>query len=261
MRLLIATATALALAALAPGARADSYGDRLIAQGNELFKTGNYVRATEVYKAAVLEEPSDGAKKLVFGTSLFALGHYAYAAWNFRRGVEYLGYTDDLQMDLATLFPTHAACDRAVRDVRRYVQYWPNDPHALATLAYAAYFTGDPATSADACRRLLQADGRDAFAAYILRRIERDGAPAPVHIEISIAPAPRPVSQQPPPAPKPPPIAQAPTPPPAPAPKPPAPDARAEALKALGEQQGGARMGPVDTPSKDADAPRAAVAK
>ena len=53
-----------------------------------------------------------------------------------------------------------------MRDVRRYAGYYPSDPHALTVIAYASYFSGDRSESASACRRLLDLDPHDAFAAY-----------------------------------------------------------------------------------------------
>lgn len=247
---------ALALSAAAPGrALAESYGDRLITQGNEYFHVGNYFRASESYRCAVLEEPSDGQKKLAFGHSLFALGNYAYAAYSFRRGVQYLGYPDELQIEVASLFPSRNAFDRALRDVRRYAQYYPGDPHALTTIAYASYFAGDTAEAEDACRRLLRLDQRDTFAAYLLRRIERErGGPAltstrpgpkvPVPATLDTPPAP-----QKPAAPRPTPATAARPAPPKPAPKP-APQAADD----------GERMGPRSTLSKEGE-PKPAISR
>src|SRR4051794_8835993 len=89
-RLLAIAALAAAFAAFAPPVRAGTYGERLVAEGNEFFHAGNFFRASESFRCAVLEEPADGQKKLAFGHSLFALGNYAYAAYSFRRGVRYL---------------------------------------------------------------------------------------------------------------------------------------------------------------------------
>jgi tetratricopeptide (TPR) repeat protein len=263
-------AAALAVAALAPGrARAETYGDRLVAQGNDYFRVGNYFRASESYRCAVLEEPADGQKKLAFGHSLFALGNYAYAAYSFRRGVQYMGYPDDLHVDLAPLFPSRSAFDRAMRDVRRYAQYYPGDPHALTTIAYASYFAGDAAEAEQACRRLLQVDARDPFAAYILRRIERERGGASLTSTRPAEPPPVPATLERTEPPKPPPPPPPPPPPAArPAPPRPAPPVvratpKPDAGSAVGlppAAEAGERMGPRSTLSQEGD-PRPALAK
>jgi tetratricopeptide (TPR) repeat protein len=232
--LLLAFGAALCLGALAPGeARAGGYGDRLVAEGHEHMKAGNFFRASESYRCAVLEEPADGMKKLWFGHSLYSLGNYAYAAYSFRRGVRYLGYPDDLRVELLPLFGTRASYDRALRDVRRYAAYYPSDPHALTVIAYVSFFGGDRPESEAATRKLLSIDGKDPFAAYLMRRIEMEaggaiaGAPAAPATPPAPQPAARPeapagplVAARPPAPARPPPVA-APTPREAPRPAPP----------------------------------------
>lgn len=192
-RLPILAAIAFCFAALAPAASAGTYGDRLVGEGDEFFRAGNFFRASESYRCAVLEEPADGEKKLSFGHSLFALGNYAYAAYSFRRGVRYLGYPDDLKVEVVGLFPSRLSFDRSIRDVRRYASYYPSDPHALTVIAYVSYFASERGEAEAACRRLLGLDPRDGFAQYLLRRIEGEGgsgmvpAPTPAHPERILA--------------------------------------------------------------------------
>jgi len=255
--MLAVTLAALALAGLlcatAPeSARAGGYGDRLVAEGNEHMKAGNYFRASESYRCAVLEEPADGLKKLHFGQALYALGNYAYADYSFRRGLLYLGYPDDLRMEVVTAFGSRLAFDRALRDLRRYAAYYPSEPHALAVVAYVGYFGGDRPEAEAAAKRLLSLDARDAFAAYILRRLELEGGAGAVVAAAPpkpAAPAPAPVPEpKPQPRPKPAPVvAAAPPPAPRPAPQPAAPPAP-EASIPLPE---GIRSDPVAILSED----------
>jgi tetratricopeptide (TPR) repeat protein len=252
----------VALALAGPAARAETYGDRLVAQGNEFFRVGNYFRASESYRCAVLEEPADGAKKIAFGNALFALGNYAYAAYSYRRGIQYLGYPDDLRVAIAALFPSRSAFDRAMRDVRRYAQYYPSDPHALTTIAFASYFAGDAPSAEEACRRLISLDGRDSFAAYILRRIERErgGMTLTASRPTAAEPVPAtlatgaPAAREVPPPSRPAPAVAAPAPEPAPKPRPKPPEPPADPLFGLPTpEQGGERAGPATTLSREGE--------
>ncbi len=184
-------ALAFAFAAAPDEAAAGTYGDRLVAEGDGFFRAGNFFRASESYRCAVLEEPADGMKKLQFGHSLFALGNYAYAAYSFRRGVRYLGYPDDLRIELTTIFPNRTSYERSVRDVRRFSSYYPADPHALTVIAYITYFGGDRIESETTCRKLLALDSRDAFAAYLMRRLELEAGLVPASpFEMPVQPGP-----------------------------------------------------------------------
>lgn len=243
--------------------------DRLVAEGYDFFRKGNYFRASESFRCAVFEDMADGRKKLAFGHSLFALGNYAYAAYSIRRGVRFLGFPDDLAVDIVAQFPSRSAFDRALRDARRYLQFYPGDPHALTVIAYASYFSGDAAEAESSCKRLLAVDGRDALAAYLLRRIEMEhGGGTTLTAKMAkraAAPAPPPPQAQPLLAPA-----------PAPAPKilePVRPKAPAAVAKKADEPKKaeeeakeppdpGERLGTRHSISKDGDAgPRPAIAK
>jgi tetratricopeptide (TPR) repeat protein len=244
----------VALAAQAPAARAGSIGERYLAEGNDFFRRGNYFLASESFRCAVLDDPTDGWRKIQLASSLFALGHYAYASVSIRRGVKALGFPDDLEVEIAPLFPSAAAFDRSLSQARRYLQYYPTDPHALTVVAWVSYFAGDRDEAERMCRRLLALDGRDPFAAYVVRRIEmqRGGGRPPA----TIAPSPAP------PRPKvaPPALAASPAVPPAAEPtKPkeaPAEVARPEKV----EPRPGERVGPASSLSRPGE-PRPALAK
>jgi len=217
--------------------------DRLIAEGHDHMRLGNYFRASEVYRCAVMEaerdgvHAEDGLKRLCFGHALFGLGQYAYSAFQLRRGVRYVGFPDDLEVDIVRFFPSMSAFERQLADARRYAGYFPADPHALTVIAYATYFAGDLASAEDAARRLRAKDERDAFAAYILRRVDLDrkggGRPAPR--DLAAAPKP-PAKPAPTPTPAPPPVAtsQAPPAPPRAAPPTAAPPLAASAAAGEG---------------------------
>ncbi|MHC4389735.1 MAG: hypothetical protein ACYS22_00285 [Planctomycetota bacterium] len=122
------------------GARAD----RLDAAGDRLMRQGRYFQASDSYSAAVAIDPRDGLRHLAFGHALLAQGHYAYASFRLRRGVRYLGYPKDLNLDFAALFPDARALQRIQRDVRRYLGYYPGEHHALTVQAYLGFYGDDP---------------------------------------------------------------------------------------------------------------------
>ncbi|GIW70627.1 MAG: hypothetical protein KatS3mg102_0169 [Planctomycetota bacterium] len=145
---------------------------RLLAQGDELFRLGDYFGASEAYKGAVFAAPRDGHSRLRFALALFALGRYDYAAYSLRRGLELLGYPDGLWVEVRSAFPAPAAFERARHDLEVYLRHYPGEPHALAVLAFVDFMDGQPQQAARACRALLEANPRDALAAYLQRRLE-----------------------------------------------------------------------------------------
>lgn len=175
--------------------------DRRVALGDRLFRDGEYERASEYYRTAILDAPNDGLLKLIHAHARFAIGDYAYASYEIRRGLRFLGHPDDLDLDLVHLFPTENAFRRALQTLERYLRHYPDDPVGLTTMAYVAFFSGDSTRAEAAARSLLARDAEDSFASYILRRC-RLAAPPP-------APPPPP---PPPPPPEPPVEAQAPEP-------------------------------------------------
>jgi len=181
-RTTLATALALLLVAggaLAPLAWADGHSQaeadkatRLARQGDRLLKAGQFFPASERYSAAVLANPSCGWNKIAFGHALFALGRYAYASFNFRRGVRYMEYPTDLAFDIDAAFPSRQALDQALAELHRYLGYYPGDYHALTALAHVSFFRHDRSTTRNACLQLLKQNPRDPFALYLLRRMQ-----------------------------------------------------------------------------------------
>ncbi len=172
--------------------------DVLVYQGDALLLAGSYFEASERYSAAVLKDPASGPKKLAFGHSLFALGHYAYAAFNFRRGLRYMEYPLRAAVALDAVFPSRRALRRHKRDVRLYLQRFPGDHHALTVLAYTSLFGGDTAGAAPAALELLEQNPRDPFAKYVLAQLRREAEPAPLRASAVSSPLPRPRDELPP---------------------------------------------------------------
>lgn len=176
---------ALGLLLAAPAAaQSTTKADDLLNQGDYLFKTGYYLKASEHYRLALLEDPSSPWKKLAFGHSLFAIGNYSYASYALRRGVAELDPNEPFRPDVAGLFPSRRAFSQALRDLKRYVTYSPRDPAGLTVLGYVLYAVdGEERRCRDMLLYLRRLDRDDPFAEFFLRQLERrtreGGGPPP----------------------------------------------------------------------------------
>lgn len=142
------------------------------ARGDYYFKAGYYLKASEHYRLALLEDPADPRKKLAFGHALFAIGNYSYASYALRRGVSELD-DPDFATDVEALFPSENAFEQALRDLKRYVTYSPRDPAGLTVLGYVLFTKGD---EEERCRDMFvylqRLDQTDPFAEYFLEQLE-----------------------------------------------------------------------------------------
>jgi tetratricopeptide (TPR) repeat protein len=214
--------TAFALPGLAQAQSRVS--DEHVDKGDYLFKTGYYLKASEHYRLALLDDPASPWKKLAFGHALFAIGNYSYASYALRRAVADL---DDgaFQPEIATLFPSRRAFTQALRDLKRYVTYSPRDPAGLTILGYVLYTVpGEERRCRDMFLYLSRLDPKDPFAAFFLKRLSARGKlPRDNGDVIPLRPPPKPPVETPervaPPAPIPN-VPPAPTPPALPTPKP-----------------------------------------
>lgn len=204
--------------------------DGHLAKGDYFFKAGYYLKASEHYRLALLEDPASPGKKLAFGHALFAIGNYSYASYALRRGIAQLDADDPFRPSIEALFPSKRAFTQALRDLKRYVTYSPRDPAGLSVLGYILFsIEGEETRCRDMFKYLKRLDPNDPFAEFFLAQIRRRGVPEgddppaaaglpevgddePEVAEVTPAPAP---------APTPKPVAPPPPPPP---PAPPAPD-------------------------------------
>jgi hypothetical protein len=162
--------------------KARTYKDDNVAKGDYYFKTGYYLKASEAYRVAVLAEPGNPYKKLAFGHALFAIGNYSYSSYALRRATQQLDQKSAFNPDVATLFPSKKAFDKAVKDLKRYVTYSPRDPAGLSVLGYMLYAQGedDRAREMFVYLQRLPKNDQDAFAAYFLKQIDgRKGTKGP----------------------------------------------------------------------------------
>jgi tetratricopeptide (TPR) repeat protein len=216
----------------APVRAQESAPDGNLAKGDYFFKAGYYLKASEHYRLALLEDPGNPTKKLAFGHALFAIGNYSYASYALRRGVAQLDSQEDYRPAVSDLFPSQRAFTQALRDLKRYVTYSPRDPAGLTVLGYVLFSVpGEERRCAELLNYLKRLDPRDPFADFVLEQLRRRGPLPPARaegvvedepvesvIDTPSTPAPRKASPAPTPdAPFPP---AAPTPAPAPAPAP-----------------------------------------
>lgn len=167
--LVLACITATTTPALAAG------NDDAVVRGDQFFKRGHYLRASEEYRQAALTDSVSPWKKLAFGHALFAVGNYSYAEYALRRGVGALDEPGQFQVDVVALFPSRTAFQKAMRDLKRYVTYAPRDPSGLTVLGYMYYVSGEERESAEIFRILRRLNPDDEFADFFLTRLRAKG--------------------------------------------------------------------------------------
>lgn len=166
----------LALVSLPSAALAQdkTKADELHERGDYLFKSGYYFRASDNYRLALVEDPTNPWRKLAFGHSLFAIGKYGYASYALRRGVAELDPKLTFAPEIAPLFPSRRRFQQALRDLKRYVTYSPRDAAGLTVLGYVLYsIRGEERRSRDMFRYLLRLDPNDAFATSMIAQLDR----------------------------------------------------------------------------------------
>ncbi len=170
----------LAAASLAPAAAFADNGDSVI-RGDQYFKRGHYLRASEEYRVAALADQVSPWKKLAFGHALFAVGNYSYAEYALRRGVSSVRDKSQFRVDVVGLFPSRRAFSEKMRDLKRYVTYAPRDPSGLTVLGYMYYASGAERESAEIFRILKRLNPEDDFAGFFLELLnEGDGEAGPL---------------------------------------------------------------------------------
>jgi tetratricopeptide (TPR) repeat protein len=182
MKPLLLLTLLLALPATALPAFAQEQADDHVTKGDYLFKTGYYLKASEHYRLALLDDPSNPYKKLSFGNALFAIGNYSYASYALRRGVAELEGANTFRPDVASLFPSRRSFTQALRDLKRYVTYSPRDPAGLSVLGYVLYAVrGEERRCRDMFLYLRRLDPQDPFAAFFLAKLAARGTETPRH--------------------------------------------------------------------------------
>lgn len=180
------TGIIVVLAALlaAPARAQDAAPDGNLAKGDYFFKAGYYLKASEHYRLALLEDPGNPTKKLAFGHALFAIGNYSYASYALRRGVAQLDPQEDYRPAISSLFPSQRAFTQALRDLKRYVTYSPRDPAGLTVLGYVLFSVpGEERRCAELLNYLKRLDPRDPFADFVLEQLRRRGPLPPARAE------------------------------------------------------------------------------
>lgn len=157
-------------------AQASGPGAEHLAKGDYYFKAGYYLKASEHYRLALLEDPTSPWKKLAFGHALFAIGNYSYASYALRRGVNQLDADAAFRPEIEPLFPGKRAFVQALRDLKKYVTYSPRDPAGLTVLGYVLFSVpGEERRCRDMFLYLKRLDRNDPFAAYFLKQLDARG--------------------------------------------------------------------------------------
>lgn len=143
--------------------------------GDDHFRRGEFDRAAEEYKLAVLEDPDSGVARYALADALFALGDYHFAAYSLRKAIErqpdWLGrkFLKREFYEDPSLFDAHMTA------VRAWLEMHPFDEAALFVLAYNL-FRDDQAGEAEKVLARLQ-DIREDDPVYETLREAISGAP------------------------------------------------------------------------------------
>ncbi|MDF1661804.1 MAG: hypothetical protein P1V97_08520 [Planctomycetota bacterium] len=143
-----------------------------MSRGDYFFKAGYYLKASESYRVAVLDKPSDTGRLMAFANSLFAVGNFHYSSHAIRRAVKYSPKKASFAPQVAPMFGSRLAYDRALDDLKRYVTYNRRDPSALTVLAYTYYADGEYRKAQKICGYLKLLDREDSFVSFMTTKIQ-----------------------------------------------------------------------------------------
>lgn len=167
----VTSALLLALLGLTP-AHADPDKNSDMARGDYYFKAGYYLKASESYRAAVLDNRKDQGRVLAFANAVFALGNYHYSSHAIRRAVKLQG-KGVFNPQIAAMFPSRLSYIRALEDLKRYVTTNRRDPSALTVLAYTYYADGEYSKCRKITNYLRILDREDGFVKFLVSQIDR----------------------------------------------------------------------------------------
>jgi tetratricopeptide (TPR) repeat protein len=149
-----------------------------MSRGDYFFKAGYYLKASESYRVAILDQPRNTERLLSFANALFALGNYHYSSHAVRRAVKYLPKKASLDAQVSPMFPSRLNYVRALDDLKRYVTYNRRDPSALTVLSYTYYSDGEYKKATKICGYLKLLDREDPYVRYMTVQIaqrEKEG--------------------------------------------------------------------------------------
>jgi tetratricopeptide (TPR) repeat protein len=178
-RVFVFVLAAMALFSEAAWAEAafSQYAEKLRAKGDRYFRAGDYPKAIESYRCAVLEQPTNGYNKLAMGHALFAWGNYSYAAYALRRGIRSFDAPDDLKMNLVEFFPSRRHFSKALGKLHRQVSFSPRDLASLTVLGYVYHYTGKREKATLIFKKIRRLRPNDPFAAFFLHGASPESAP------------------------------------------------------------------------------------
>lgn len=143
----------------------------LLDRGDKCFARGEFDVAVGLYRLAARKAPQDPLAALALGHGLFAMGAYADAAAELRRGVRLYPAILEVPMSRRDFYGDPEAFDAQLDRLERFVEANPKDAAARFLLAYHCYFGPQRAKAAPQFRALGPADPE---AQLFLRELERD---------------------------------------------------------------------------------------
>ncbi len=140
--------------------------------GDEFFALGRYAEAAEVFEKVVAESPNDGLAHFAVAHARYATGDYSEAAAAIRKGIKLLPRWGEVPMDRRSFYSDQKDFDIQMWALNVHLKQAPDDNDARLVLAYNLYFTRHRKEARAEFEKLLEADPKDAAAAYFMKYLE-----------------------------------------------------------------------------------------
>jgi len=140
--------------------------------GDEFFALGHYAEAAEVFEKVVAESPNDGLAHFAVAHARYATGDYSEAAAAIRKGIKLLPRWGEVPMDRRSFYSDQKDFDIQMWALNVHLKQAPDDDDARLVLAYNLYFTRHRKEAKAEFEKLLEANPKDAAAAYFMKYLE-----------------------------------------------------------------------------------------
>lgn len=154
---------------------------RVQAQGDEWFQKQNFLQAQSRYKQAIAEAPDRAEPHFRLGFSLAALGYYAQAAAEFKRGMSIDPRSPETGEKLDRLYGDRNGMAKTAMLTKAalWVQEDVRDPDRLFVMGVLLHFNDDPARSQPFLKAASQVTGSADYVQAFLRAQAQGPVPGP----------------------------------------------------------------------------------
>ncbi len=143
----------------------------VVDRGDKCFAREDFEVAVGLYRLATGKAPKDPVAALALGHGLFAMGAYADAAAELRRGIRLYPAIVEVPMSRRDFYGNAETYDAQMQRLERHVAANPKDAAARFLLGYNYYFGPQRAKAAEQFRAL---GATDPEAQLFLRQLRRD---------------------------------------------------------------------------------------